>query len=278
VRGRPISTSYSPQGGLQTGEVEHIICRFGRCSTADEGGECRARAGSFSFSRQGRAKRTVAPKMFGRRRRRAAEKRKGAARRNRRCRDRTIHSRPEPRLRFTIRQSRESFPLESQAEGPFRETDSEPYRWYTAGLPAAIRRAALAALGPCLLSRMNRAVSPSGTGAPLNSHDLRLPAAARAKGRSFSLLREQRAADGRVRGGARIFMTQRLLTDLRVPSRGSQPRRHAKAPTSTTSRSPTPRVATQGPPPASPRPINGSRNRSISRRSCSRTRAVSIRA
>ena len=88
--------------------------------------------------------------------------------------------------RAAIRQSRESFPLESQAEGPFRETTLHAYRWLSVMRPVA-------ALRHLLFIQAIRRPERFHSVATL----IRVPSAARTERRSFASRREQRTAGGR---------------------------------------------------------------------------------
>ena len=139
--------------------------------------------------------------------------------------------------------SRESFPLESQAEGPIREMTLSRIAGY---FRLTARRRAF-----CLTCAVVQA-SRLRFDPPSQSVRRPLPAP---RGDPSPSRREQRPASGQVRGGARIPMAQRLATDPRVSSGGSQPtatRSHPlpHRPHATHNQ----RVTRRGTPPRTPRP------------------------
>ena len=121
-----------------------------------------------------------------------------------------------------IRQSRESFPLESQAEGPFRETTLHAYRWLSVMRPVA-------ALCHLLFVRAGSRPGQFLIVAPS-------PRTIRCPNRKAILRLTTRAADGGRTFPAAVWAFSRhtaFKRGPRVPSRGSQPARHAKAPVAT---------------------------------------------
>ena len=122
-----------------------------------------------------------------------------------------------------IRQSRESFPLESQAEGPFRETTLHAYRWLSVMRPVA-------ALCHLLFIRAIRRPRAIPFCCHLDPRTIRCP------NRKAILRLTTRAADGGRTVPAAVWAFSRhsaFKRGPRVPSGGSQPARHAKAPAAT---------------------------------------------